>query len=876
MKSTIRQKLLLFSLIILGGVLFTGYAVYESNQKLLNAAQWVQHTEQVIYQSDKILSVGKDMETATRGYVITQDSTFLEPLYAAQKIAFVYIDQLHQLTLDNPLMQQHIDSLNFYMHRRLDYSLHTIALRSKQGLAAATALTSTKEGKGYTDQLRHITNTIQQQEKVLLKKRKLINEQSVTLFNKLSVMMFVLTIVSSVLLLITTGRYLLQTKEKENRAAELLIANKELVFQNEEKGKRALELSASLERGRFLASIAENIHDPVIATDNNFIITRWNKAAEKLLEWKSEEVIGKQSGEILKGNYPYSTREQILELLKENHFWQGEVIYKTKSGSPVNVLISTSYLKDATEKTTGILVLARDITLRKKSEEALSKLNQVLEQKVIERTEKLTASEMRFRLLIENSAEGITLTDEFSNIIYRSPGSEKITGMLPTENAINLTHPEDLETIKKKHAELLTKPGIPVGFQGRFLNALGNYIWLEGTFTNLLHTEGVNAIVTNYRDVTQRKEGEQQLIKSEKIYKTIASSIPGSVICLLDADYRYLLIEGDMLEKLGYSKEKLLGNKAAEVLPVDLFTTLEKEFKKVFTGEVVTIESSRPGYDIISRYIPLKDENNIVYAMMTVAIDVTSLKNAQRKITELNNGLEDKITKRTSELKASNEELESFSYSVSHDLRAPLRAVNGYAKMLKEKYETQLDDEANRLINKITSNAKKMAQLIDDLLTFSRIGRRELAKMDIRMNDIATTICSELKMEQGDRNIEFHISPLIPALADHIAIKQVWLNLISNAIKYTKPKEKAIIEIGSEIKENEIVYHIKDNGAGFDMRYANKLFGVFQRLHSDDEFEGTGVGLAIVQRIIAKHGGKVWAEGEVNKGATFYFSLTKS
>ena len=166
--------------------------------------------------------------------------------------------------------------------------------------------------------------------------------------------------------------------------------------------------------------------------------------------------------------------------------------------------------------------------------------------------------------------------------------------------------------------------------------------------------------------------------------------------------------------------------------------------------------------------------------------------------------------------------------------------------------------------------------LIDDLLTFSRIGRRELVKLNITMDIIVNDTCYELKNEHADRKIEFHISPLLPAMADNMAIKQVWLNLISNAVKYTKLKDTAIIEIGSESNGDEVTYFIKDNGAGFDMRYAGKLFGVFQRLHSDDEFEGTGVGLAIVQRIIAKLGGRVWGEGEVNNGASFYFTLPKT
>jgi light-regulated signal transduction histidine kinase (bacteriophytochrome) len=263
-------------------------------------------------------------------------------------------------------------------------------------------------------------------------------------------------------------------------------------------------------------------------------------------------------------------------------------------------------------------------------------------------------------------------------------------------------------------------------------------------------------------------------------------------------------------------------------------------------------------------------------AELTVANN--ELKNAEDNIRKLNEGLEQKVIKRTAQLESVNKELESFSYSVSHDLRAPLRAVQGYARMLEEDYKTLFDAEASRVMNNIISNSKKMGQLIDDLLAFSRLGRKELVKMYISVQEVVTTICNEIKMENGNanRNIDFRVNELPPASGDNAAIKQVWVNLISNAVKYSRQNEKTIIEIGSDDKPGEIIYYIKDNGAGFDMRYAGKLFGVFQRLHSDDKFEGTGVGLAIVHRIISKHGGRVWAEGKVNEGAVFYFSLPKN
>jgi two-component system sensor histidine kinase/response regulator len=242
---------------------------------------------------------------------------------------------------------------------------------------------------------------------------------------------------------------------------------------------------------------------------------------------------------------------------------------------------------------------------------------------------------------------------------------------------------------------------------------------------------------------------------------------------------------------------------------------------------------------------------------------------AEKQIRKLNLELKNSLT----ELKEVNNELEAFSYSVSHDLRAPLRAITGFSNILLEDYGDELDAEEKRLLDVIQSNTKKMGQLIDDLLSFSRLGRKEIKKSNVNMENLAKSIFEELRVINLERTIKLKLITLPPAQGDPALIREVFANLLTNAIKFTKNEENAIIEIGGNSNDNEIVYHVNDNGVGFDMEYANKLFGVFQRLHSDKEFEGTGVGLAIVQRIIHKHGGRVWAEGKVNGGATFYFTL---
>ena len=237
--------------------------------------------------------------------------------------------------------------------------------------------------------------------------------------------------------------------------------------------------------------------------------------------------------------------------------------------------------------------------------------------------------------------------------------------------------------------------------------------------------------------------------------------------------------------------------------------------------------------------------------------------------------LDNKVKERTVQLELVNKELEAFSYSISHDLRTPLRAINGYSIMLKEDYETKIDSEGNRIINNIITNAKMMGQLIDDLLAFSRLGKKELARTEVDMQEVATTVVNELLQNEPENKYRINVDSLPSVKADQFMIKQVLLNLVNNAIKYSSKKSEPEIEVGAKDEGSKTTYYVKDNGVGFDMAYVGKLFGVFQRLHSQEEFEGTGVGLALVKRIIDKHNGEVWAEADENTGATFYFSLPK-
>jgi len=278
------------------------------------------------------------------------------------------------------------------------------------------------------------------------------------------------------------------------------------------------------------------------------------------------------------------------------------------------------------------------------------------------------------------------------------------------------------------------------------------------------------------------------------------------------------------------------------------------------------------------------DEFIIVLAILAFAFGIFSLRRwrelkdeiaerrrAEKEIKKLNEDLE----RRTIELEATNNELEAFSYSVSHDLRNPVLAIGGFSSLLLEKYSSHLDEKGHHYLNIILSSTQNMCQFIDDILAFSHSGHRQIEFSDIDMGELAKALFEELKGITLGRMLRLNLKPLPPARCDRAMIREVLMNLLSNAIKFTRDKETGIIEMSGWIEKNQNIYYVKDNGAGFDMQNADKLFGVFQRLHNTEEFEGTGVGLALVQRIIYRHGGRVWAVGKVNEGATFFFSLPR-
>lgn len=548
--------------------------------------------------------------------------------------------------------------------------------------------------------------------------------------------------------------------------------------------------------------------------------------------------------------------------------------------------VITQPIRQVARAAQGIAAGALDQEVQLQSNDELGILAEAfnhMTSQVRETMTKLTQSNETLKAIIDVSPLAIVLVDMEGKIQLWNPAAEHIFGW-KVEEIIGQRNPivpldrrEEYTTLSRhilEQGKVTAQELVRQRKDGTLINVSLSSAALYDSQGN------VRARMAIIDDVTERKQTEKALREAQQLYENIFRLSPEVIVVISETEGRYLAVSEAHERITGYRAEEVIGHLVSEFT---IWESLEDRDRMMQIlrdrGAVNNIEQRfyrRNGELYIALLSMARVEVGGEWCLVSIVTDITERKRAEEEVRRLNAELERRVSERTQQLEAANKELESFSYSVSHDLRAPLRAIDGFSRILQEEYFASLSGEAGRLIQSVRSNANHMGHLIDDLLRFSRLSRQALNKQSVDMEELVRQVLQTLESEREGRQVEIVCGALPDCQGDPGLLMQVWANLLSNAFKFTRQREMAHIEIGCQNCESgEPVYSVRDDGVGFDMKFVGKLFGVFQRLHSAEEFEGTGVGLALVQRIIQRHGGKIWAEAQPEGGATFFFTLGK-
>jgi PAS domain S-box-containing protein len=610
-----------------------------------------------------------------------------------------------------------------------------------------------------------------------------------------------------------------------------------------------------------LAAIVQFSDDAIIGKNLDGIVSSWNAGAEKIFGHTAAEMIGQKIGLLIPPDRQHEEDLILGKIRRGESVRHYETVRVRKDGRAINVSVTISPIKDSSGRITGASKVARDITERKKVEDEREKLVR----------------------LIEHSLDFIAMADLQGKITFMNASARKMIGVDGGQDlgGLHFTDYVPLEWqdyFRNTVIETARNHGVWEGEMQLRNMKTGSLIDVSRTTFLLRDLDGHPSLfATVTRDITERKRAERSLRRSREEFKDLFDNAPLGYH-EVDTEGRLARINKTELKMLGYTEKELLGQFVWKISGDEELSRRAVQSK--LNGEPPPAAFERilkrkdgSTFPALIEDRIVRDESGRIIGIRAVIQDITERKRAEEQIHRLNAELEQRVIQRTAQLEAANKELEAFSYSVSHDLRAPLRAVNGFAGIVLEDFGPQLPEDGRHYLERIRKGGQRMGELIDDLLAFSRLNRQTVSRQILETGKLVQSCIDELKPQHGGRRFEIKVENLPKCLGDPALLKQVWLNLISNAFKYSCHRETAAVEIGCLREKDGDVFFIRDNGAGFDMQYANKLFGVFQRLHSTEEFEGTGVGLAIVQRIVHRHGGRVWAEAAVNCGATFYFTL---
>jgi len=937
--NSFERRIPIIAIISLSVVVALGVYSFYNLQQIINTSRMLTQAMRILSLSEQTLKLAIDIETGQRGYVITRDSAFLEPLFNSAEVITARITMLDSLTRNSPQQYSRVDSLHTLMERCKDWSEQIIQARNSS-LEEAQQLVLTKRGKKITDNIRDLVDEIQNHERQEFRGSNTITQRSLRnfQFSLLGLVVIVVCLITYLFMSITqTLRARNHVEDKLHKSVEdvkdlynrapcgYLSVNQDIIVTNindtllhwlgytqkevvgimkyddllsdtsreafnqsfdkdfanyKEKGYvHNLEFEFKRKNGstfpvmvnstaffneegkfsmsrtsvfndterkqaeRKFSNILESTPDGLVIVDQQGIIQIVNKQTEKLFGYTRKELLGQSIDILVPVRSVHHHKGHVTDYFSRPHarpMGEGlELFARRKSGEEFPVEISLSPIDHINE--TLVAAAIRDITQRKQTEELLREKDE------------------RFRSVFTATHDAIIIMNEDGDIMAWNKGAEQIFGWTEGEMMGKPMTRVMPEKYKARHIA-----GMERFKQTQQTTIIGKTIEVEGLkkdgglFPLELSIGASNMKGQHYfcgimRDISQRR-------LTEKLEREMAAIVEYSDDAIISTKLTGEIYSWNQAaERLyGYAANEVLQKSITTIIPDHLTEEDKRIRQQVSTGKSIhDFETERIQKDGTLIHIsltisPIKDKSGNVVGTSRIARDIT----AQMK--------------RIQEIMDLNAELDAFTYSVSHDLRAPLRSIAGYTHILQEEYAPQMGDEGKRIANIIARNTTRMGTLIDDLLNFSRLGRRELNTSLVNMKLLVERILGD---QFHDQQVLIEIKPLHTVLADMSMIEIVWINLISNALKYSAKQPDPVVEVGSFQEGMDVCFYVRDNGVGFDMRYYDKLFGVFQRLHKMEEFEGTGVGLALVKKIVQRHHGRVWAEAQLNKGATFYFTI---
>ena len=858
---------------------FLGALSWHMSNQAGEDASWVSHTQEVGSKLEATLRHLVDVESGGLGFALTGNEPFLEPYETGEIAIGNDLQSLRSLLADNLHQQQQLDLLQEQAKAKIAASWDLVAIRERERRPPTEV--ELKPGKRIMDGARATIALMESEEKRLLEQRV---EQARAARRSTLTVIALGSILGAAFLSVAGVTVTREVGISARARAQVNALNADLE-------RRVAQRTAALgeSEGR-LAGVIQSAMDAILTVDEQQNIVLFNAAAEKMFGCPGAEALGQPIKRFIPQRFHAAHENDIRSFgdagVTSRAMGAKNVLWAARAdGREFQIEASISQTVTAGKKLSTVIL--RDVTERMQAEEVRERLAAVV-----------------------NSSEDAIISKDLNGIINAwNRGAEKTFGYSASEAVgkpmLMLFPPESV----KEEFDILARirqgesvehfETVRVRKDGRRMDASVTISPIRDPGGAIVGASQIARDITEHKQAETRLAGQaeelsrqtEELLRSQQALETQTLMLQSVLDSISEG-----LVAADETGKFilwNPAATRIVGMGAANVPPeqwsdhygtflADTLTPFPPEQNPLLLaiqGESSTVEmyvrnpELETGVWIESSGNPLTGKDGEALGGVVAFRDITQRKIDEREIRKLNEGLEERVVQRTAQLEAANQELEAFTYSVSHDLRAPLRHIGGFSKILVEDFGPSLPPEARQHLTRIEDGVRRMGQLVDELLNLARVGRHAIQLRPAPLNSIIEEVVSLLQPETTGRVVIWKIAELPPVMCDPVLIKQVFQNLLANALKFTRPRERAVIEISHQQENERLIITVRDNGVGFNMKYKDKLFGVFQRLHRAEDFEGTGIGLATVARIIQKHGGRVWAEAELDQGATFCFTL---